>query len=530
MACIAKVSRAAYLLMFLVAAIWVPGISAAAQSSARVTTLIVPYTEYEWWLMSWSESQLVCQILIDHEGLPTLNDVSQACGDEIADAWANTPTCKNPFGCKGVYMHLIGSQAQEREVLVELPEPEIWVSLEGCTLQSPENRCSEIPTLVLTGTEPLPNERITAIQGSLDGEPFYCLGDICKIPLHPTPVLGSRLEFWADSSYGDVSQVFTAQIRIIETGVTESPDTEGWYVDVISSQWQGTPLASCARIWDAFPPVGGLPEWLMTPDEPVLLASEEPYYYLAGRLIIQGMVDVSNCSSGGLLPNGYADTCGLEQARPLLLEWQNQFDQRIIEVAKLTGIPAQLMKNLFAQESQFWPGVFRVPYEYGLGQLTDNGVDSIFLWQPDFYSQFCPLVLHEEACNRGYLSLDEESRAILRGALALQAKVDCPECEAGIDLSQTNFSVSLFANTLQANCAQVSRTVFTATNSSPGMVATYEDLWRFTIANYHAGPGCTAYAIHQTWLNTGRLTWEDAIDYFTDPCRGVIPYVEKITH
>jgi hypothetical protein len=62
------------------------------------------------------------------------------------------------------------------------------------------------------------------------------------------------------------------------------------------------------------------------------------------------------------------------------------------------------------------------------------------------------------------------------------------------------------------------------------MVATYEDLWRFTIANYHAGPGCTAYAIHQTWQNTGSLTWQEAVNYFTDPCQGVIPYVEKITH
>jgi hypothetical protein len=231
-----------------------------------------------------------------------------------------------------------------------------------------------------------------------------------------------------------------------------------------------------------------------------------------------------------MLPNGYADSCGLERSRPLLADWQNQFDHRIVEVAKETGIPAQLMKNLFAQESQFWPGVFRVPYEYGLGQLTDHGVDSIFLWQPEFFTQFCPLVLHEDACSGGYLSLKEDSRAILRGALAVQAKVDCAECEAGIDLSNTNFSVSLFANTLQANCAQVSRTIFTATASSPGMVATYEDLWRFTIANYHAGPGCTAYAIHQTWQNTGSLTWQEAVNYFTDPCQGVIPYVEKITH
>ncbi len=269
--------------------------------------------------------------------------------------------------------------------------------------------------------------------------------------------------------------------------------------------------------------------WLTTPESFELLASDEPYYYLAGRLITQGLVDASSCASGGLLPNGYADTCGLELARPLVEEWQNQFDNRIIEVAKETSVPAQLMKNLFAQESQFWPGIFRVPYEFGLGQITDKGVDSVFLWTPDFFNQFCPLVLAEDACAGGYLNLDPKSQGILRGALALQAKADCKDCPKGIDLSNVNFTVTLFANTLQANCAQITRTIYTATNSIAGSVSTYEDLWRFTIANYHAGPGCVSYAIHLAWQNTGQLTWDQVSTFFTEPCQGVVPYVDQIT-
>ena len=162
-------------------------------------------------------------------------------------------------------------------------------------------------------------------------------------------------------------------------------------------------------------------EWLSTPDEPELLASGDPYFYLGGRLIAQGLVDVSECVSGGLQPNGYADTCGLEKSKGMILPWQNQFDQGIIDVAKQTGIPAQLMKNLFAQESQFWPGVFRVPYEYGLGQITDMGADLLLFWNESFYEQFCPLVLTEETCATDYMNLDEENQALLRGALALQA-------------------------------------------------------------------------------------------------------------
>jgi hypothetical protein len=231
-----------------------------------------------------------------------------------------------------------------------------------------------------------------------------------------------------------------------------------------------------------------------------------------------------------MLPNGYADACGLEQARPIVEEWQNQFDARTIQVANETGIPAQLLKNLFAQESQFWPGVFRVRYEFGLGQITDNGTDSVLLWNPAFFNQFCPLVLSEDTCAGGYLHLTDEAAALLRGALAFVANADCPTCPTGIDLDKATSSIMLFATTLQANCSQVGSTIITATGSIAGQVSTYEDLWRFTVANYHAGPGCVSYAIHQAWQsNPTILRWDEVREYFTDPCKGVIPYVDKIT-
>jgi hypothetical protein len=349
--------------------------------------------------------------------------------------------------------------------------------------------------------------------------------------MYTTSPQGITVEFWANSSYGDSSEHFTAQVRVVETGVSNVPGglNNGYYVDIISSQWAGPALTSCARIWEAFPPVGETPEWLKTPDHFQVMASGEPYFYLAGRLISQGLVDASVCPNKGLLPNGYADACGLETARPLVEDWQNQFDQRIIQVGTETGVPAQLMKNLFAQESQFWPGMYRVAYEFGLGQITDQGVDPIFIWNPEFYGQFCPLILSSEACSKGYLMLTEQERAILRGALALQARADCADCPAGIDLSNVSFTVSLFANTLKANCAQVARAIYNASGEMAGRVSTYEDLWRFTIANYHAGPGCVSFAIHQAWQTGGTLTWDVVSTRFTEPCQGVVPYVNEIT-
>ncbi len=503
----------------------------------RQTIIQVPITEYEWWLNRWDDNEILCRILIDHEGLPLPSEVLKSCDIDTYQDWVNTPPCRQiirgtagPNTCYGLYLHLVSSRPAQKEVIIDLPEATVYVSLDDCTPIPPDNICTVQPSLLLVGEEPLPNEEIIAIHGTYAGLPFYCEGDRCKVQIQTTPVGGVTVEFWAESSYGDLSEKYTAQVRLIDSGVSTTPGSGGWYVDVLSTQWRGEPIASCAKSWESFPPVGGLPGWLSTPEQPTLLTSDESYFYLAGRLISQGAVDVSGCVTGGLLPNGYADACGLEKARPLVETWQNQFDARIIEVAKETSIPAQLLKNLFAQESQFWPNVFRVPYEFGLGQITDKGADAVLFWNSAFFDQFCPLVLAEDACEGGYMKLKADDQAILRGALALEAKTDCPECPSGVDLSHTNFSIQLFGETMQANCEQVGQIVRTATEEIPGSVSTYEDLWRFTVANYHAGPGCVSYAIHMAWqTGVGPLTWENVSANFTETCKGVVPYVEKIT-
>lgn len=525
--------HSACLIVFLLGAIVWTDSKVSAQITARQSKMLVPYTEYEWWLIRFLDNQIQCQVYVDHEGLPTIKEVVKECGISLADQWWKTPVCnpnKPSTECQGLYVLLFTSTPKEREVVVELPPPVVWLELEGCDPTPPDNLCTTLPTLVMTGDEPLPDQHIVAIQGMYDGEPFHCIGDICKIPLRSTPLQGVLVEFWADSSYGDSSEHFTAQVRVIDSGVSPQPGGGGWYVDLISTQWKGTSLSTCGRIWEAFPPVGTPPEWLTTPDHFEMLSSGKPYYYLAGRLISQGLVDGSTCpNSSGLLPNGYADACGLEKARPLVEQWQNQFDNHIIQVAQETGVPAQLLKNLFAQESQFWPGMYRVPFEFGLGQITDKGTDSIFIWNPGFFQDFCPLVLSEQACAQGYLGLTVDDQALLRGALASQSKADCADCPTGIDLSNVYFNIRLFASTLQANCAQIARTIYTATNSMAGRVTTYEDLWRMTVANYHAGPGCTAFAIHQAWGMDKSLAWDKVATRFTEPCNGVVPYVEEIT-
>lgn len=504
-------------------------------NGVRRTTILMEYTQYHWWVIRWYDNKPLCSVTIDHDGWPTGVEIRQACGKDVYTLWINTPPCTSqpneefsPKQCAGAYLFLAGSEPAQKEIEVDLPTPKAWISLVDCPQYAVEKRCDKLPSLLIEGEEPLPNETITAVHVRWNNLEYTCFDTKCTIPILATPNSGASVEFWVDSSFGDSSEHFTAMVRALDSGVSYVPGGGGWFIDVLSSQWRGKPVESCAQIWDVFPPVQDIPEWMKTPAVPELLASDEQYHYLAGRLIAQGLVQAEDCPAGGLLPNGYADACGLEKAMPLVKKWQNQFDDQILQIALETGIPATLMKNMFAQESQFWPGAFKDPNEFGLGQLTGNGAETLLLWNPTFFFQFCPLVLDKSYCERGYVFLSEENRAILRGALALKASVDCPTCEAGIDLSGIDFSIKLFAQTLLANCAQVSRIIYNATNKAPSDVTNYINLWLFTVANYHIGPGCLSYAIFQTSANGMPINWENVSNFLTPACQGVKAYIEKV--
>jgi len=506
------------------------------ETPERVSTILISSDAFEWWLIRWKDNQIVCQIFTDQENLPTGQEIFSVCGRDVYDEWINTTPCEaaetggdDVSSCPGLYFHKIGHRFIEKTIKVDLPAPKVWLDLANCDPIIPENLCREMPLLLLTGEEPLPNEQITSIHAVIDGMNYTCESETCLVSLQPTTSQGVEVLFWADSSFGDSSKEFTALIRVFDSGVPTFPGGGGWYVDILSSQWLGGSGESCAQMWRAFPTVGSPPRWLSTPLHEDYLASGEPYHYLAGRLIAQGLVDTVGCPDGGLLPNSYANPCGLERARAMVDLWQNRFDPLILKVAEETGLPAQLMKNLFAQESQFWPGEFRIAREYGLGQLTDMGADTVLLWNQSFFNEFCPLVFDSSVCARGYLKLTKDEQAILRGALAVHTGADCPDCPDGIDFDQADFSIKIFAQTLLANCSQVSRTVYNATMSSPGEVSNYEDLWRFTLANYNAGAGCLAHAIHTTRQQRLPLIWEHVSTNFTDACQGAIIYVDNIT-
>jgi hypothetical protein len=472
-------------------------------------------------------------MIIDHEGAPLPGEVYRDCGETLYKKWIVQEPCmaRNKRTCEGYYVFPTDSYWEEKEVPLELEPASAWISLEDCepVLSTSTNVCESQPTLVITGQEPLPEETITRIEGTYDGKSFDCDGtSICKFHIPETDEDGATVEFWSYSTYGDSSRVHSAQVRVQKVDEGD-PDQLYWYVDVLSSQWQGQNVATCADSWNVFPPVGGPSSWLTTPKQSEELSSDIPYTYLASNLISQGAVDATACVDGGLPPGGGVNQCGLEKSRPAVIEWQNQFDELILSTALENAVPARLLKNLFARESQFWPGFYQGAEDVGLGQLTENGADTTLFWNNSFYEQFCPMIYPEGTCGDGYMHLDEEQQAELRRALVGSVNAVCKDCPLGLDLAQADFSVVVFAHTLTANCEQAGQVVRNYTGKAPGKVASYEDLWKFTLVNYNAGGSCLAEGITRALGENLDLTWDNVSPFFVGACSGAIDYVNDIS-
>jgi hypothetical protein len=505
----------------------------------RITKITVPFTRYRWWLIRYSNNYIECSFPIEHDGLPDGDDIAGNCTDKVYEEWLTSIPCDlakidSYSQCPGFYLQQIRADTSERQIEIELPSPTVWVSIANCNPEPPDNRCTTLPGLLLTAEEPLPNESIINVQGTLNGMPFSCPSYACILPLPPTGDDGVVVEFWADSSFGDSTEHYTARVRMIPWGDFMNPETQSndpnrWYVDILSDQYRDGKLATCSDVWQVFPSLGGPPEWLSSPNESIDLQSDISYYYLAGALITYGVSDASSCLDGGLQAPNIASACGVEAARPQLLEWQNRFDGEIMQVARDTGVPARLLKNVFSRESQIWPGIYKTYREAGLGQLTDNGADTILLWNPEFFAQFCPLMLDQQFCSLGWGNLGEFEQNLLRGALVNKVNASCPDCPAGIDLTDADYSVRVFAEGMLANCEQVSRIITNYTGVNPGQVSSYDDLWRYTLVNYNAGAGCLSNAIESAWNIDQTLDWQTVSSYLEPACQGSIGYVEDIS-
>jgi hypothetical protein len=108
---------------------------------------------------------------------------------------------------------------------------------------------------------------------------------------------------------------------------------------------------------------------------------------------------------------------------------------------------------------------------------------------------------------------------------------NCENCPLGIDLDRANFSIGVFAHTMLANCEQAGQLVQNVTGGLAGESATYEDLWKFTLVNYNAGPGCLGDALEVAEGDNDdqALTWDNVASHLAPACQGAINYVNEIS-
>ena len=385
------------------------------------------------------------------------------------------------------------------------------------------------PYVILSAFSALPTRVSLVIRGFVESEEFICTVSPCAINLRTS----SRLVFAAYSDSGESSETVIASVSITQTN-------NGFLVTIDSvSQFQ--PFNnSCSIAWGIYD------ESNVTWDDfvqfPYELHTKKTLHSLATQLLINGVVDASDCPAGGLsLGLSWPTACGLERSTSAMIEWQNQYDDHIWLASRDQGIPPKILKTLVEIETQFWPGNTRFYLdEYGLGQVNQLGVDVLLRRDPTLYQRVCPGVLSD--CLRPYLSLEPQQQAMIRGAVVKLMDVSCADCEYGFDLNKAKESIPLLAMLFRANCQQVQYILrmvdvpdpdadaATATAAVATIVAggdtdttSYEDLWRFTFLSYHSGLNCFQEALRAARKADRSLTWENVEKRLK--CRGGADYV-----
>ena len=497
-------------------------------SSAQTTTTLsgrskvvhVQITNYVWQLLSLVDNHLICEVTVEHTGVPTTDELVTTCysvlfplaptstpGGTAAPATTPSPAVTVsptaiPFDfaaiLKSVYWHLKETLRVDRTLQIPLPDM-------GTNIMAPDKVVAK-PYVIISAYEPVPEYHIVSLQGQLNYNEFICPEARCEVPLTGDSVI----EFWATSSSGDESTHLQATIRVTQ-------EDSGSRVAIVTSGPFPVFADACATAW-------GLPPsqtWAAFPRGPEQLATNVTLYYLASKLITTGIVNASSCPGSGFLSSGSPNACGIDAARAQLITWQNQFDPVIWAAGRDVGIPPRMIKALIQVETQFWPGNTRFfLVEYGFGQLTQQGADVALRWDPTLYQLVCSELLYD--CTTAYEKLPAWEQATLAGGLLKLVNGDCPTCNAGIDILNAQNSVPILARTYLANCTQVKNIIGT-----PGIATSnYDDMWKFTLVSYHNGFGCLLDAVETSKKLNEPLDWAHVSTHFS--CSDAISYVNEV--
>ena len=221
------------------------------------------------------------------------------------------------------------------------------------------------------------------------------------------------------------------------------------------------------------------------------------YITLASHLIKAGYVDAKDYPNDGLYSDDSVNPCGEigeKATAEIVLEWQNRYNDQIFQAAVKYSIPARVLKGIVAQETQFWP-ISEDPYALGLGKITESDTNILLMWNLDYYLSICSPNYSLVGCSGGYANLTPIQKTIQRRAVL--DKVSTPE------------EIDMLAAVLYASAAQINQIIRNTSQKKPVEVTSFEDLWKFTIANYHIGSGCVGVGMENITKSDSSYTWDE---------------------
>lgn len=483
---------------------------AASTVGSRVYLRTSTRVYHHWLLTTAGFDQIECHIYTVDHNPPGHEDVLGFCGPETYQLWLTSSLCEvegtSRGTCKGLTLHDIEEIDQRLKTTIWLPAAEVYYEFLEC---EPWGICNGPPGLKVSGYEPLRNQRIESVHveyGNFTGLVCWRTTE-CLVSLPETNQQGMNVNVFVRSSFGDASETDLFRLRLLRL-----PDGQ-YQFEVLGTEWDYlAPPESIA--WGIFPELNDdLYPWLFRSQNAADLATRHDYSLLAGRYILRGDINVSSCTFGGLSANGGATQCGMEQARELVIETQNSYDGLILEAANRTGVPPRILKGIIAQESQFWPDWY-FNGEYGLGMLTDEGMEMMLTWNLPAFLELCIPEFGAVDCAWGYDSLGTYPQDYLRG-LALSAV-------------GTDQEIYRIAQTLIGAAAQSGQLVRNVTRLEPYQALSYQDMWKLTMAVYNSGAGCLYYAMDDAWDDFGRLTWGGISERLIGDCQNAADYPNDV--
>ncbi len=470
-----------------------------------------------WQLAWWQDYKTACTMYLPLNTSPSNDDVISTCGSDLFTQWQTTPACHRDYSkngdssaCTGLFLRNIGTISQSE---LQIQKNETPSALSGMTIQTSNvncqigELCAEKPELLLHAVSPdgTAVQKIHIRISSFEGE---CAGDTCRMVLPETGEQGEWLEYWTMDSNGNQGEHFWLKFRVV-------PKQTGYRYDLIGDEYKkGSPPGS--NYWYVFTNSNTeTARELEQPYSPDYLITTNKLSILAAKLIQTGAVSAGDCINYGILTDGSANGCGMNAAADQMYQYQNKYNQQIYNAGVNHSIPARLLKGLIMQESQFWPHS-SVKNEYGFGMITENGIDMLLTWNRDYFLRVCldAYAKDQNRCQAGYTSFSDDERNILRGYTLRNIG-----SEAEIDL---------LGAALQASALQVNQLVKNATEKPVSESTTYEDMWKFTIANYYTGSGCIYNAMLVTIAYGYQLTWDNTKTFLSGQCLIARDYVDRV--